>query len=99
MNAFCTDRPVRRPFAEIQCLPGMALAGTESVIGPKWPRALVRGRARPVLTTKQSTHSEAPNPDPFTRTRLVGGPTVVDSETVGATVDVAALCAAAAGVD
>ena len=41
VNGALADRPDRRPLAEIECLPGSADAGTETVTGPKLPAELV----------------------------------------------------------
>ena len=83
VNADCAKLPERLPWAEIQCVPGTAVAGTETDIGPKLPVALVPATASSVKSKNRSTPSKAPNPAPETLIEEVGGPAVRDSTTLG----------------
>ena len=87
VNAACAKLPERLPWAEIQCVPGTAVAGTETDIGLKLPVALVPATASSVKSKNRSTPSKAPNPAPETLIEEVGGPAVRDSTTLGLTLN------------
>lgn len=98
VNLCWASRPVRRPLAEIQWIPGPALAGMATVTGPKLPARLVAATARSVAPTKMSARSVAPNPVPRTVSTVPGGPVAVDSTIRGMTVNRARLLAVPAAV-
>src|SRR5438552_3428705 len=49
---FCAERPVRRPTAEIQCVPGSADAGTSIVTAANAPLPSVEATARSNVSKK-----------------------------------------------
>src|SRR5262249_41319672 len=73
-NAFCAERPLRRPAAVIQCTPGTAEDRIVTVMPVNEPAAFAfaLASATSVASTYTSTSSKASKPLPETRTADVG---------------------------